>query len=116
MVPVDDHLVHRGDGIFEAFKCIDGRLYNIKAHLDRLDRSAVGLDLKLPMTRAELLTMIMETLRAGRHRDAMIRLFVSRGSGGFTVDPYECPVSQVYCVITRLKKPFMALHPEGAAI
>ena len=24
VVPVDDHMVHRGDGLFETFKCVDG--------------------------------------------------------------------------------------------
>ena len=31
LVPVDDHMVHRGDGIFESFKCMDGCIYNLSA-------------------------------------------------------------------------------------
>ena len=29
VVPVDDHMVHRGDGLFETFKCVDGAIYNL---------------------------------------------------------------------------------------
>ena len=36
LLPIDDHMVHRGDGVFEAFKAIDGNIYNLNAHLDRL--------------------------------------------------------------------------------
>ena len=35
-IPIDDHLVHRGDGVFESFKCIDGNVYNLDAHIQRL--------------------------------------------------------------------------------
>ena len=24
LIPIDDHMVHRGDGVFEAFKCVNG--------------------------------------------------------------------------------------------
>ena len=31
VVPFDDHLVHRGDGVFESFKCVEGAAYNLDA-------------------------------------------------------------------------------------
>ena len=34
-VPVDDHMVHRGDGVFESFKCANGSIYNLEDHLAR---------------------------------------------------------------------------------
>ena len=40
VIPLDDHMVHRGDGIFEAFKCVNGYIYNLDAHLSRLENSA----------------------------------------------------------------------------
>ncbi len=40
VVPVDDHMVHRGDGLFETFKCVDGAVYNLEAHLARLENGA----------------------------------------------------------------------------
>ena len=46
----------------------------------------------------------------------MIRIYVSRGPGGFGVNPYECPTAQLYVVITALGTPFMELHPEGARL
>lgn len=105
MVPLDDHMVHRGDGIFEAFRCIDGSFYGLDRHLDRFERSAQGAMLDLPLPRPELVEVIMATVRAANVSDCVVRLFVSRGPGGFSANPCECPAGQVYVVATRFKAP-----------
>lgn len=116
MVPADDHVVHRGDGVFEAVKCTGGALYNLSAHLDRLQASSDRLSLVWPWTRGEMTDRILATLSAGGHPEAMVRIFVTRGPGGFAVNPYECPSPQMYCVVTSLSQPFMANHPGGARV
>lgn len=102
LIPVDDHLVHRGDGVFEAFKCVNGYLYLLDRHLDRLARSSEIAQLSWPVDRRELVRLIKETVRAAGVRDALVRLYISRGPGGFSTDPYECPSSQLYIVVTRM--------------
>lgn len=116
MVPVDDHMVHRGDGIFEAFECINGRIYNMKAHMDRLECSASMLYHKLPGSLEDISRTVIETVRAGGRKNCSIRLFVSRGPGSFDANPYDCPDSQLYVVITSLEKSFMDHHSEGARV
>ena len=49
-VPADDHLVHRGDGVFESFKCINGSIYNLEDHLVRLERSCAALGIAPPVS------------------------------------------------------------------
>ena len=115
LVPVDDHMVHRGDGVFEAFKCVEGNIYNLGAHWARLERSAAAIDLKLPVPIPEMERIVVETIRAGGEKNCTIRLYVSRGPGSFDANPYDCPRSQLYVVVTRSARPFMALHPEGAS-
>lgn len=114
MLPIDDHMVHRGDGIFEALKAVNGKIYNLKGHLERLANSARGLALTMPVMFNQINDIVMATVKAGGHPDVMIRIFVSRGPGGFAVNPYECPASQLYIVVSALGRPFMQLHPEGA--
>jgi branched-chain amino acid aminotransferase len=97
-IPVDDHMVHRGDGIFEAFKCVNGNIYNLTAHLERLERSARAVYLTLPASLEHITDLVIGTIRIAGTRDCLIRLFVSRGPGGFTTNPYECPSSQIYIV------------------
>lgn len=44
-VPVTDHGLTVGDGVFEAVKVVDGRPFALDRHLERLHRSARGLGL-----------------------------------------------------------------------
>jgi branched-chain amino acid aminotransferase len=107
-VPLDDHIVHRGDGIFEVFKCVEGRIYNLDRHLERLERSARAIFLKLPAGVDEVRGIVVETIRITGQRNCLVRLFVSRGPGGFTPDPYECLASQLYVMVCRLNS-----YPDG---
>ena len=39
-MPFDDHMVHRGHGIFDTASIVDGKIYDLEAHLDRFIASA----------------------------------------------------------------------------
>ena len=116
VVPVDDHMVHRGDGLFETFKCVDGAVYNLEAHLDRLEGGAKAIALDLPWSRADVRGLVGDVLRAGGRRDALVRIFASRGPGGHSANPYECPRPLLLVLAIRLPPAFMEAHPEGAKV
>ena len=40
VIPFDDHMVHRGHGIFDTAGIVNGRIYDLDAHLDRFLKSA----------------------------------------------------------------------------
>ena len=40
VIPFDDHMVHRGHGIFDTAGLVNGRIYDLEAHLDRFLGSA----------------------------------------------------------------------------
>jgi branched-chain amino acid aminotransferase len=109
-------MVHRGDGIFEAFKCVKGNIYNLMAHLERLERSARAVYLELPVTLKEMTNLVVDTVRVAGARDCLIRLFVSRGPGGFTTNPYECPASQLYIMVCRLTPTAAEKYERGVAL
>src|SRR5215213_9601318 len=48
VIPFDDHMVHRGHGIFDTAAIVDGKIYDLEAHLDRFLKSAERSKLKLP--------------------------------------------------------------------
>lgn len=114
VVPADDHLVHRGDGVFETLKAVNGALYNFDAHLARLRASADRIRLSFPWTDRELTEITVQTVRAGGRREALVRMLVSRGPGGFGVSPAECLEPALYIVVYAYPGPFMARHPAGA--
>jgi branched-subunit amino acid aminotransferase/4-amino-4-deoxychorismate lyase len=113
-VPVSDHLVHRGDGVFETLKCLDGRIYCLEAHLDRLLDSARQIGLAPPCDREALRHVILATTRAGGHCSCMVRVLLSRGPGGMGVSPAECPQAGLYVLVHAFIAPFMETHPGGA--
>lgn len=116
MVPVDDHLVHRGDGVFETLKCVNGRIYLAAEHVARLFRSAEAIGLQPPWTPDDLIQLMVHTVRAGRQRDCLIRILLSRGPGSFGVNPYDCPRPGLYLIAHALTPPFMTAHPAGARV
>ena len=115
-VPVDDHLVHRADGVFDVSKCVDGKAYCLRAHLDRLERSAAAIGLAMPPEYDRIEEIILAVARAGGLKEALIRIMVSRGPGGFSTNPLECPSSQLYVLTYRIKPPPARAFEEGVAI
>ena len=116
MIPIDDHMVHRGDGVFEAFKCVNGNLYNVRRHLKRLKYSAEAVGIEPPFSLDDILEIVIETIRVSQQKECLVRLFVSRGPGGFTTNPYECVRSQLYVVITSLSRPPLSKYEKGVTM
>src|SRR5262245_64136889 len=64
VLPFDDHMVHRGHGIFDTANLVDGKIYDLDAHLDRFLRSARLSRLQLPCSREEMQSIIVRTTAA----------------------------------------------------
>lgn len=116
MLPIDDHMVHRGDGVFESFKCIDGSIYNLEDHLERLERSGSQLGITLPVPRNEMEDIVVQTVRAGGERNALVRLLVSRGQGTMGINPYDCSGAEFYVIVYELKRADIGQLPEGVSV
>lgn len=104
LLPIDDHLVHRGDGVFDVLRCINGKIYQMEAHLQRLERSARAVSIYLPSEYRDIRDIIKYLIIKGGEKDCIIRVIISRGPGGFSTDPYECHSSQLYVNIIRYHK------------
>lgn len=115
-IPADDHLAHRGDGVFETLKCADGGIYLWHEHALRLTRSARAIGMELPWSEEDLAEITKQTIRAGGRRDCLIRVLVSRGPGSLGVNPYDCPEPGLYILVYELKPSFMEAHPAGARV
>ncbi len=116
LVPADDHLVHRGDGVFDTAKCVAGNLYNLEAHLDRLEQSGARIKLTPPLDRSALRAAVRATVRAGGRRDCLLRLLLGRGPGSLGINPRDCPRASLYIQAYAGHPSFMAAHPGGARI
>ncbi|PYM93463.1 MAG: hypothetical protein DME04_11540 [Candidatus Rokuibacteriota bacterium] len=86
VIPFDDHMVHRGHGIFDTAAIVDGKIYDLEAHLDRFVRSARLSKLELP-PREEMRDIIVRTTAASGRRDGSIRYWASAGPGSLGLTP-----------------------------
>lgn len=101
LIPLDDHLVHRGDGVFEALRFEDGAIYQLDEHLRRLERSAGAIGLPLPLGPDEMDALIRQVCVVSGAAQGNVMVFVGRGPGGFTLDTRECPQPSLYIVAKR---------------
>jgi len=106
-VPILDHGLLYGDGIFEGMRIYDGRLFRLDRHLARLAAGARALRLELPGGTAAIREIVLATARAYGRSEAYIRLIVTRGEGALGVDPTSCPRPRVICLVDQV-----AIYPE----
>jgi 4-amino-4-deoxychorismate lyase len=87
VIPFDDHMVHRGHGIFDTAGIINGKIYDLDSHLDRFLKSAERSKLRLPASRAEMRDIIIKTTATSGRRDGSIRYWLSSGTGSLDLTP-----------------------------
>src|SRR5438093_2922954 len=86
-IPFDDHMVHRGHGIFDTAGLVGGNIYDLEAHLDRFLASATRSKLRLPGSREEMRDIIVKTTAVSGRRDGAIRYWLSSGPGSLELSP-----------------------------
>jgi 4-amino-4-deoxychorismate lyase len=87
VLPFDDHMVHRGHGIFDTAGLVNGKIYDLEAHLDRFLLSAERSRLRLPCSREEMRDIIVKTTAASGQREGSIRYWISSGPGSLELTP-----------------------------
>ena len=80
VLPVSDHGLTVGDGLFETMKVVDGVAFAIRRHLARLRRTASGLGLTVP-PELELRDAIESTIAANGPSVGRVRMTVTGGTG-----------------------------------
>jgi branched-chain amino acid aminotransferase len=93
------------DGLFETLRVYDGQPFLLHAHLARLTAGAAALD--LPMPPSDTITKAAaETLTANGHREASLRITLTRGPGERGLLPPAIP-SPTLLIVS---------HPLGEAL
>ena len=70
-----------GDALFETLRVYSGKIFRLDLHLNRLERGADCIFLKLPESRERIEEIIYETFNRNQGADAVIRITVTRGKG-----------------------------------
>jgi len=116
VVPLDDHMVHRGHGVFDTAALIHGRLYQLDEHLERFLGSAKMARIPLPLDPVDLRNIVLATSAASGQREASVRYWLSAGPGGFSLDPAECIRSAFYVVVFKQENYPDSYYREGIKV
>jgi 4-amino-4-deoxychorismate lyase len=116
ILPLDDHMVHRGHAVFDTATLTHGMLYQLDPHLDRLVRSADLARISLPFPRAQLRQIILDTAAASGKRDGSVRYWLSAGPGGFALGPAECIGSSFYVIVFKQEFYPESYYTEGVKV
>ncbi len=115
-ISFQDHMVHRGDAVFEAIKVCASRPYLWDAHWSRLHRSAESVGIQIAKSGVEALEICQQMIAHCKMPQGLLRVFASRGEGGFGVNPYECSKADLHIFFSELKRPSQKMYETGARI
>ena len=79
MVPFNDRGHFFGDGIYEAAVAAGDKIFAIEDHLDRFYSSAVSFDIRIPVTKDELASVLYDLLARVDARMNVVYWQVTRG-------------------------------------
>ncbi|MBI2367209.1 MAG: D-amino-acid transaminase [Deltaproteobacteria bacterium] len=116
VLPLDDHMVHRGHSVFDTATLTHGMLYQLDPHLDRFLRSAELARIPLPFPRERLRQIILETAAASGHVEGSVRYWLSAGPGGYGLGPGECIGSSFYVIVFKQEAYPESYYTEGLKV
>ena len=82
LISVNDRGFLLGDGLFETLRVAGGRPFRFAQHLERLERGAEFLKIKLPFTPQEMEHLAGQLIERNQMPESVLRLTLTRGPGG----------------------------------
>ena len=101
-IPITDHGLLYGDGVFEGIRIYAGGVFRLDRHLARLEAALKALALEPSGGIPALREIVLATARAFGEPEAYVRLIVTRGEGALGVDPTTCGEPRVLCIVGRV--------------
>jgi branched-chain amino acid aminotransferase len=90
VIPITDHGFLYGDGVYETIRVYKGKPFLLSRHLLRLNDSLRGIHLLPPISLIQLGMIVQKTIDANKHKDAAVRIIITRGPGPHGFDPTRC--------------------------
>lgn len=88
-ISVYDHGLLYGDGVFEGIRVYHGKVFKLKAHVERLFDSAKAIGIKVPVSQRAVAQAILETVKLSPGCE-YLRPIITRGEGGLGIDARKC--------------------------
>jgi D-alanine transaminase/branched-chain amino acid aminotransferase len=98
-IPLTDLGMLRAYAIFDFFRVLEGIPVFLEDHLDRLMRSASTMGMRLPWTREDIRTMILDLITANNAGKAGFRVVIT---GGFSEDGFTPDQPNIFMMLHAL--------------
>lgn len=88
-IPMNDRVHWFGDGAYDAGPCHNYHIFAIDEHIDRFFNSAALLDIRIPVSKAELKDLLNELVKKVDTGDLFVYYQVTRGGLGNRSHQYD---------------------------
>lgn len=112
-LPANDRAIQFGDGCFTTARIADGRLIMPTAHLFRLQQACERL--WIPFNEWELLAAEMQQL-AAQHEQGVLKVIISRGSGGRGYSMAQCTSPSRLMSVSPLPAMYASWREQGITL
>ena len=113
-VSVFDHGFLYGDGVYDTLRTYNGKIWRIREHINRFQKSAKRLGLKVPYSKKRMEKFINEAVKKNGFKESRIRLTMTRGinSGDFN----DCKKATFLIQCAPLKKEPNYIYKRGVDV
>ncbi|MGC9453429.1 MAG: branched-chain-amino-acid transaminase [Phycisphaerae bacterium] len=115
-ISVFDHGLLYGDGVFEGVRIYGGRIFQAKAHVDRLFESASRIRLEIPYGKQQIIDAMYAACEANDVTDGYIRPVVTRGPGTLGLNPFKCSDPVVFVIADDISLYPREMYENGLAV
>jgi D-alanine transaminase len=102
MIDIEDRGYQFGDGIYEVVGVYDTTPFLMDEHLQRLQRSANELSIRLPFTLEEIKQQLLKLILLNEVKEGLVYLQITRGVAPRT---HELPKEKIAPVVVAYTKP-----------
>lgn len=102
-IPITDHGLLYGDGVFDAMRAYGRVVFRLDAHMARLMTALKAVHIKVEGGEGKIREVIQAVIDAHPNPDTYVRVIVTRGDGNLGVDPTLCKAPRLICLADEIK-------------
>jgi branched-chain amino acid aminotransferase len=106
-VPLYDHGVLYGDGVFEGIRVYENRVFKLHEHIARLFYSLKAINIETGFAQRQITDAVLRTVKTNGHENGYIRVTATRGVG-LGLDPKHLKGTANFYISTEQ----LSLYPK----
>ena len=88
IVPIDDHLIHRGHGVATSLVVYNGYIYNLSKNISFIYKAANKILITTQQTEEQTCQIIHDLVSSTNHQNLIIQVFLTAGTGNMMIVPF----------------------------